>query len=52
MEGAFLDAAYKGDLPKLKELLAKGCSANAKTEVNEVHTLICLYLATVKHVCG
>ena len=37
MEGVFLDAAYKGDLPKVKELLAKGCPANGKTEVKYTH---------------
>ena len=37
MEGVFLAAAKSGDLPKVKELLAKGCPANGKTEVKYTH---------------
>ena len=37
MEGAFLDAAWTGDLPELKELLRKDCPANAKNEVKSTH---------------
>ena len=45
MERAFLNAALRGALPELKELLAKGCVANAKNEVKSTH---CLDLVTVK----
>ena len=48
MEGIFLDAAKRGDLPKVKELLAKGCPANDKTEVKYTH--LSVYIAIVKHV--
>ena len=48
MEGAFLDAAKRGDLPKVKELLAKGCPANDKTEVKYTH--LSVYIAIVRHV--
>ena len=37
MEGALLGAALAGDLPELKELLLKGCPANAKNEVKATH---------------
>ena len=45
MEGAFLGAALAGDLPGLKELLRKGCSANAKNEVNSAH--LSVYIQTL-----
>ena len=44
MEDAFLVAALTGDLPELKELLRKGCTANAKNEVS-LHTC----LSTFRH---
>ena len=37
MEDEFLHAAESGDLPKVEELLAKGCSANSKNEVKYTH---------------
>ena len=33
MERAFLAEVKKGDLPKVKKLIGKGCPANAKDEV-------------------
>ena len=44
MEGAFLAAALAGDLPELKELLRKGCTANAKNEVKSTH--LSVYIQT------
>ena len=40
MEDEFLHAAESGDLPKVEEVLAKGCSANAKNEVKYTHLSI------------
>ena len=37
MEDEFLDAAERGNLPEVKELIAKGCLANAKNEVKYTH---------------
>ena len=37
MEDKFLDAAESGNLPEVKRLIAKGCSANAKNEVKYTH---------------
>ena len=37
MELAFLAAAKKGDLPKVKELIGMGCPTNAKDEVSYTH---------------
>ena len=37
MEDEFLDAAESGNLPEVKRLIAKGCSANAKNEVKFTH---------------
>ena len=45
MEGAFLVAALAGDLPELKELLRKGCPANAKNEVKYTH--LSVYIQTL-----
>ena len=45
MEGAFLDAASIGELPELKELLRKGCPANAKNEVKSTH--LSVYIQTL-----
>ena len=45
MEDEFLDAADSGDLSKVKELLAKGCSANAKDEVKCTH--LSVYIQTL-----
>ena len=45
MEDEFLHAAESGDLPKVEELLAKGCSANAKNEVKYTH--LSVYIQTL-----
>ena len=37
MECAVLAAVKSGDLPKVKRLIAKGCPANAKNEVEYTH---------------
>ena len=34
LERGFLDAAYTGDLPRVKDLLEQGCPVNAKDEVS------------------
>ena len=34
MEAAFLYAAYRGDLPRVKDLISQGCPVDAKNEVS------------------
>ena len=36
LEHAFLDAAYKGDVPRMKELLDQGCPVDAQNKVSTV----------------
>ena len=45
MEDEFLDAAESGDLSEVKMLMAKGCPANAKNEVNSTH--LSVYIQTL-----
>ena len=45
MEDEFLDATERGDLPEVKELIAKGCLANAKNEVKYTH--LSVYIQTL-----
>ena len=45
MEDEFLDAAESGNLPEVKRLIAKGCSANAKNEVKYTH--LSVYIQTL-----
>ena len=33
MEAAFLKAAYRGDLPRVKDLISQGCPVDAKNKV-------------------
>ena len=47
MEDVFLGAAKRGDLPKVKDLLAKGCPANAKNEVKYTH--LSVYIQTLSN---
>jgi len=45
MEDEFLAAAESGELPKVKKLIAEGCSANAKNEVKYTH--LSVYIQTL-----
>ena len=45
MEDEVLRAALAGDLPEVKRLMAKGCPANAKNEVNSTH--LSVYIQTL-----
>ena len=45
MEEGFLDAAFRGDLSEVKELLVKGCPAHAKNEVKSTH--LSVYIQTL-----
>ena len=45
MEDEFLYAALTGDLPEVKRLIAKGCSANSKNEVKSTH--VSVYIQTL-----
>ena len=40
LESAFLDAAYEGDLSKVKDLLEQGYPANAQGKVSTTHSAV------------
>ena len=45
MEDEFLSASLRGDLPKVKKLIAKGCPAKAKNKVKYTH--LSVYIQTL-----
>ena len=45
MEEEFLSASLRGDLPKVKKLIAKGCPVKAKNKVKYTH--LSVYIQTL-----